>query len=92
VNEFVKFISPFRILWLVVLAWQFVATAFSVLGAVLGMPISWVEENVIGGNGQRRLRDVIMGWTGVGEANAEKRHGVVVERVVVLVETEDDVK
>lgn len=69
------------------LVWQFTATAFSVLGAVLGMPISWVEENVVGGNGQRRLRDVVMGWTGV-----EKRNAVVVERVVVLVETEDNVK
>ena len=61
VNEFIKFASPLRIAWLFVLVTQFVATAFCVLGALLLSPISWVEENMIGGNRERSVKDVIMG-------------------------------
>ena len=72
------------------------ATAFSLLGAMLFAPVSWVEENMIGGNGQRSLKDVVMGWRGVegvrmektGEVVVETGNGVVLERLVV-VETVD---
>ena len=61
VNEFVKFFSVFRVIWVFVLVWQFVATAMCVLGAVVFSPMSWVEENVIGGNQERSVKDVLMG-------------------------------
>lgn len=55
-----KFLSPFGILSLFVLTWQLVATGFCVLGAVLMWPVSWVEQNVVGGNHERLMKDVIM--------------------------------
>ena len=53
VNEFVKFVSPFGILGLVVLVWQFVNTLLCVLGTWVFWPVSWVEEFVVGGNAQK---------------------------------------
>ena len=68
VNEFVKFFSLLRVVWLFVLVWQFVATGFCVLGAGLLSPVSWVEENVVGGNRERGVREVVLGaggeWVG----------------------------
>ena len=61
VNEFVKFASQFGILSVVVYAWQLLATLFCVLGAGLFWPVSWVEQNVVGGNEQRSLVDVVKG-------------------------------
>lgn len=61
VNEFVKFVSVFGLLRMLVLAGQLVATGLCVLGCVVGAPVSWVEENVVGGNGERRLGDVVEG-------------------------------
>jgi len=60
VNELIKLISLFGILNLVVLTWQLVATGFCVLGAVVMWPVSWVEQNVIGGNNERSIKDVII--------------------------------
>lgn len=42
-------------------AFQLIATGFCVLGAVAGWPISWVEQNVVGGNRQRSLVDAVKG-------------------------------
>ncbi|MCJ1284645.1 hypothetical protein MMC26_003980 [Xylographa opegraphella] len=64
VNEFVKFVSVLRVLWLAVLGWQFAATGFCVLGALLLAPVSWVEENVVGGNEERGVRAVVLGEGG----------------------------
>ena len=76
VNEFVKFFSLARIVWLGVLVFQFMATAACVIGAVLGSPISWVEENMLGGNAQRSLRDVAMGWGAGGRKHKlEAKYG-----------------
>jgi len=61
VNEFVTFWSPLRVLWVAVLALQWMATAACVLGTVLGAPVSWAEENVVGGNRERGIRDVVIG-------------------------------
>ena len=60
-NEFFKFFSVFRIAWLFMVVGQFVATGFCVLGALLGGPVSWVEENAVGGNKEKSLKEVIMG-------------------------------
>ena len=48
-------------LWLFVVAAQWVATACCVLGAMLLQPISWVEENVVGGNKERKVREAVLG-------------------------------
>lgn len=61
VNELVKFVSQFGILSAVVLLFQLVATGFCVLGAVVFWPVSWVEQNVVGGNRDRTLVDVVKG-------------------------------
>ncbi len=61
VGEFVKFASVFGLLRVLVLAWQFVATGLCVLGAGVGAPVTWVEENVVGGNAERRLGEVVEG-------------------------------
>lgn len=37
------------------------ATAACVVGTVLGTPISWVEENMVGGNRERMVRDIVVG-------------------------------
>lgn len=36
--------------------WQFAATFFCIVGAVLGWPITWLEENIFGRNRERRIR------------------------------------
>jgi len=61
VNEFITFWSPLRLLWLLVLGLQWMATAACVVGTVLGTPISWVEENMVGGNRERRVQDIVVG-------------------------------
>ncbi|MCJ1241355.1 hypothetical protein MMC14_009360 [Varicellaria rhodocarpa] len=60
-SEFVKFFSLFRFVYLGVLLWQFIATMFCVVGAVLGEPVSWVEENMVGGNWEKSVvKDVAL--------------------------------
>ncbi|CAD6589431.1 MAG: hypothetical protein ASARMPREDX12_003767 [Alectoria sarmentosa] len=61
VNEFVKFTSQFGILSVVVYAWQLLATLLCVIGAGIFWPVSWVEQNMVGGNEQRSLVDVVKG-------------------------------
>ena len=61
VNEFVKFISQFGVLSVLVFVLQFVATACCVLGAMVFWPISWVEQNVVGGNQERSVGEVVKG-------------------------------
>ena len=61
VNEFVKFVSLFGGLSLLVILWQFAATGLCVLGTWAFWPISWVEQNVVGGNRERGLADVVKG-------------------------------
>lgn len=57
-SEFVKFVVPwFGIGTISVIVWQFVATFFCVVGAVVGWPVSWLEENVWGGNKDRSITD-----------------------------------
>lgn len=60
-NEITKFFSVFRIAWLVAVVCQFVATGLCVLGAAVGGPVSWVEENAVGGNREKSVGEVIMG-------------------------------
>lgn len=60
-DECCKFFSLFRVVWLLAVVWQFVATGFCVLGALLGGPVSWVEENAVGGNREKSVRDVVLG-------------------------------
>ena len=60
-NEYVKFVSLFGVLSVMVMALQLVATGLCVLGAMAGWPISWVEENVVGGNRERGLNDIVKG-------------------------------
>lgn len=60
-NEWIKFISQFGILSVLVLAWQILATAFCVLGAFAFWPVSWVEQNVIGGNRERGFTEAVKG-------------------------------
>ncbi|KAL8734343.1 MAG: hypothetical protein Q9166_001541 [cf. Caloplaca sp. 2 TL-2023] len=61
VNEFFKFFSQFGILSGLLLLWQFIATALCVLGATIFWPISWVEQNVIGGNREKSIGDAVRG-------------------------------
>lgn len=59
VNEFFKFVSLFGILSFVILLWQFLATGLCVLGAVVFWPVTWFEENVVGGNRERGLKEIV---------------------------------
>ncbi|KAL8775558.1 MAG: hypothetical protein Q9209_000054 [Squamulea sp. 1 TL-2023] len=61
VNEFFKFFSQFGIVSGLLLLWQFIATVFCILGATMLWPISWVEQNVIGGNREKSLGDAVRG-------------------------------
>ncbi|KAK3170720.1 hypothetical protein OEA41_002802 [Lepraria neglecta] len=61
VNELVKFFSLFGVVSVGVFAFQFFATVLCVLGAVVFWPISWVEQNVVGGNRERSLGDAVKG-------------------------------
>ncbi|KAL9014467.1 MAG: hypothetical protein Q9173_000903 [Seirophora scorigena] len=61
VNEILKFFSQFGILSGLLLLWQFIATALCVLGATVFWPISWVEQNVIGGNKERSIAEAARG-------------------------------
>ena len=61
VNEWIKFISQLGLLSLFLYAWQIIATALCVLGAFLFWPVSWIEQNVIGGNYVRSLREAVKG-------------------------------
>ena len=44
-NEFTKFFSMFRVLWLALLVWQMVATAMCVFGQAVLAPVTWWEES-----------------------------------------------
>ncbi|KAL8800122.1 MAG: hypothetical protein Q9182_005395 [Xanthomendoza sp. 2 TL-2023] len=61
VNEFSKFFSPFGILSGLLLVAQFVATALCILGATIFWPVSWVEQNVIGGNREKSIGEAVRG-------------------------------
>jgi hypothetical protein len=59
-SEFVKFVLPwFGIGTIGVMLWQYTATFFCIVGAVLGLPITWLEENVFGRNTEFRIRDIL---------------------------------
>ncbi|KAL9614005.1 MAG: hypothetical protein Q9167_001485 [Letrouitia subvulpina] len=61
VNELFKFFSPLGIVSGLLVLWQLVSTGLCVLGAAVFWPVSWVEENVIGGNRERGLGDAVRG-------------------------------
>lgn len=61
VNEFFKFFDQVGILSGLLLLWQFIATALCVLGAATLWPVSWVEQNVIGGNKERSIKEAAIG-------------------------------
>ena len=61
-SEFVKFVLPWAGMWLVMLG-QFFATFLCVVGTTLGWPLTWLEENVAGGNRERGVEG--RGWSGV---------------------------
>jgi hypothetical protein len=59
-SEFVKFVFPwFGLATFGVMLWQFIATFFCIIGAVLGWPITWLEENVFGKNRERRIQGIL---------------------------------
>jgi hypothetical protein len=58
-SEFAKFVLPwFGLGTIGVMLCQFTATVFCIVGAVLGWPITWLEEN-FGWNRERRIRDIL---------------------------------
>ena len=61
VNEFFKFFSQFGVLSGLLLLWQFIATGLCILGAMIFWPVSWVEQNVIGGNRERSIGEAMKG-------------------------------
>ncbi|KAL8743064.1 MAG: hypothetical protein Q9184_008158, partial [Pyrenodesmia sp. 2 TL-2023] len=61
VNEFCKFFSQFGLLSALLLLWQFVSTALCVVGTTVLWPVSWVEQNVIGGNREKSILDAARG-------------------------------
>ena len=52
-SEWIKFVVPFGIGVTFTMMWQFFATILCVIGVIAGWPLTWVEENVTGGNSQR---------------------------------------
>ncbi|KAI4193517.1 MAG: hypothetical protein LQ346_003910 [Caloplaca aetnensis] len=61
VNEFFKFFSQFGVLSTLLLLWQFLSTALCVAGTTVLWPVSWVEQNVIGGNQEKSIADAARG-------------------------------
>ncbi|KAH7336745.1 hypothetical protein BKA66DRAFT_479914 [Pyrenochaeta sp. MPI-SDFR-AT-0127] len=63
VDQFVKFLVPGA--WVLVWLWQFWASFFCVIGAILGSPMSWVEENWGWGNqiGEEEVQVNQKKWT-----------------------------
>ena len=61
VNEFFKFFSLTGVASVLLLLGQFVATGFCVVGTWLFWWVSWAEQNVVGGNRERGLKDVVNG-------------------------------
>jgi len=63
VNQFVKFLSPLGVVSLMLLVGQLLATVACVVGAMVGWPVSWVEENVLrtGKGLDRAVTDVLVG-------------------------------
>ena len=60
-DQLIRLFSPFGLLSTAVLVLQLLATALCVLGAAVGWPVTWVEENVLGGNQERSLEEVVKG-------------------------------
>lgn len=56
-----QMLSPFGIVSTLIVILQLFATAVCVLGAAIGWPVTWVEENVLGGNQERSLEEVVKG-------------------------------
>lgn len=61
VNQFFKFFSQFGILSGLLFLLQFVSTAICILGATVFWPVSWVEQNVIGGNREKSIAEAARG-------------------------------
>ncbi|KAL9021153.1 MAG: hypothetical protein Q9185_001692 [Variospora sp. 1 TL-2023] len=61
VNELLKFFSQFGLLSGLLVLWQFIATALCVVGATVFWPVSWVEQNVVGGNKERSIAEAARG-------------------------------
>lgn len=76
VDQFMKFLVPGS--WVLVLLWQFWATFFCIIGVILGVPITWVEENWLGylgeGNGKERTRKKPSGWWSSGRDEFLKKN------------------
>ncbi|KAL8864121.1 MAG: hypothetical protein Q9174_007462, partial [Haloplaca sp. 1 TL-2023] len=60
-NEFFKFFSPLGILSGLLLLLQLSVTTLCVFGATIFWPISWMEQNVIGGNQEKSIADAVRG-------------------------------
>ena len=60
-NEFVKFVDMFGVFGMFAIIGQLIAALSCALLALIFWPISWLEENLIGGNKERRIADVVKG-------------------------------
>ena len=60
-SEWVKFILPWGIGVTTIVSLQIIATFWCVVGAVLGKPLTFLEENVFGGNAERFTSGTILG-------------------------------
>lgn len=64
VDQFIKFVAPGA--WVLVWLWQFWASFFCAMGAVVGSPVSWVQENwgwgEVVGKGRRQGKGGRKGW------------------------------
>lgn len=56
-----KFVSQFGILSVLLMGFQLLATGLCVLGAGMLWPVSWLEQNVVGGNRERSLVEAVNG-------------------------------
>lgn len=56
-----KFVSQFGILSVLLMGFQLLATGLCVLGAGMLWPVSWLEQNVVGGNRERSLVEAVKG-------------------------------
>ena len=61
IHEIAKFLPLFGLLSAFVVLWQFIATGLCALGAWIFWPVGWLEQNVVGGNRERRLADAVDG-------------------------------
>lgn len=60
-SEWIKFVVPFGVGVTLLMVWQFLSTILCTIGAIVGWPITWLEENGTRGSGERTESKEVLG-------------------------------